>query len=330
MDLLQFLVLCAWDGSLEQVLAMQRSEIEARLEDSYHRHKDIRRAALQEAAKSTDRSNADLKAQVLEGLTDLPNLFDLPSHRRKDGSHTDRAHLHNRQHGKNGQKGDNRTDGSQTERFESRGHARVQGTKASLKSRAPGGGNLPTTVVGAGHVNAPVERNVVQPVGSDDADRLQAQPPGGLQAEALWRNPGDHHPHKHFEEPTISSGQQAAHEHTDDAAPHADTAAEVYESHLRQLRVQNSRRHGVEIVPHGHVIESELAGQEAMGDSVAERSSGTQDGMQGDADWDILDNDNRVTVPKVVFFHLRPLALENLATTSDVFGRWLLTMCFEI
>jgi len=324
MDLLQFLVLCAWDGSLEQVLAMQRSEIEARLEDSYNRYEDIRRAALHEAAKSTDRSNADLKAQVLQGLTDLPNLFDLPPHRQTDGSHTDRAHLRNRQHGKYGQKGNDRTDGSQTERFERHGHARVQRTKASSKSRASGGGKPPTKIVGADHVQVPVESNGVQPVGSDVAGMMQdtgaSPPPGGLQAhdEALWRNPGDHHPHTHMEEPAISSVQHAADEPTDNAAPHADAEAEVCQAHLRQLRVPNSRSHGIEIVPHGHMIESEPAGREALGDRVAARSSGTQEESTGDTDWDILDNDTRVMVPKVICFRSLPLALEDLAMWVEI------------
>ena len=135
MDLLQFLVLCAWDGSLEQVLAMQRSEIEARMEDSYKRSEGIRRVALEEAVRSADRSNADLKAQVLQGLTDLPDLFDLPSHnRRRDGSQTDRAHLRKAQHRKEVKKNDSQADGSQTERTHRQARARAQRIKEGLNS----------------------------------------------------------------------------------------------------------------------------------------------------------------------------------------------------
>lgn len=139
MDLLQFLVLCAWDDSLNEILAMQRSDIEGRLQDSYNRSEQISAAALEEAGKSTNKSNADLKAQVLQGLTDLPDLFNMPpnkytaAHRRKPpgGSQTDRSHGR----GGNGVKMNNgaKQDGSQTERESGRGQ-RAHLAKLGLKS----------------------------------------------------------------------------------------------------------------------------------------------------------------------------------------------------
>ena len=75
MDLLQFLVLCAWDDSLNQILSMERSEIEERVADSYNRREEITRAAVKGAVKSTAKSHAILKLQVLKGLKGLPDLF---------------------------------------------------------------------------------------------------------------------------------------------------------------------------------------------------------------------------------------------------------------
>ncbi len=121
MDLLQFLVLCGWDDSLNVILAMERSEVAARMQDSYNRRQEITRAALEEAAKITDKSNADLKAQVLQGLTDLPDLFHLPTRvldcnrqgrPREYGNQTDRSHTR----ADNGYKANGTGDGSQTER----------------------------------------------------------------------------------------------------------------------------------------------------------------------------------------------------------------------
>ena len=121
MDLLQFLVLCGWDDSLNVILAMERSEVAARMQDSYNRRQEITRAALEEAAKITDKSNADLKAQVLQGLTDLPDLFHLPTRvldcnrqgrPREYGNQTDRSHTR----ADNGYNANGTGDGSQTER----------------------------------------------------------------------------------------------------------------------------------------------------------------------------------------------------------------------
>ena len=117
MDLLQFLVLCAWDDSLDEVLSMERSAIEKRIEDSYNRIQDITRTALEEAVKSTVKSHADLNAQVLQGLTDLPDLFhtDGPLPSRVRGSQTDRSYGRDVKRGNaKGRKGD----GSQTDRTE--------------------------------------------------------------------------------------------------------------------------------------------------------------------------------------------------------------------
>ena len=75
MDLLQFLVLCAWDDSLNKILSMERSEIEERVADSYNRREEITRAAVKGAVKSTAKSHAILKLQVLKGLKGLPDLF---------------------------------------------------------------------------------------------------------------------------------------------------------------------------------------------------------------------------------------------------------------
>ena len=117
MDLLQFLVLCAWDDSLNEILSMERSAIEQRIKDSYNRIQDITRAALEEAVKSTVKSNADLKAQVLQGLTDLPDLFhtDGPLPPRVRGSQTDRSYGRDV---KRGNASGRKSDGSQTDRTE--------------------------------------------------------------------------------------------------------------------------------------------------------------------------------------------------------------------
>jgi hypothetical protein len=117
MDLLQFLVLCAWDDSLNEILSMERSAIDKRIQDSYNRIQDITRAALEEAVKSTVKSNADLKAQVLQGLTDLPDLFhtDGPLPPRVRGSQTDRSYGRDV---KRGNATGRKSDGSQTDRTE--------------------------------------------------------------------------------------------------------------------------------------------------------------------------------------------------------------------
>ncbi|MGB1600712.1 MAG: hypothetical protein ACPIOQ_48680, partial [Promethearchaeia archaeon] len=77
MDLLQFLVLYAWDDSLDQILAMEGPDIVARLQGSYSRRDEIQASAL--------------KALVLRGLTDLPDMYSLPS--KSCGNQTDRSHV---------------------------------------------------------------------------------------------------------------------------------------------------------------------------------------------------------------------------------------------
>ena len=91
MDLLQFLVLYAWDDSLDQILAMEGPDIVARLQGSYSRRDEIQASALEEAQHRTERNNAELKALVLRGLTDLPDMYSLPS--KSCGNQTDRSHV---------------------------------------------------------------------------------------------------------------------------------------------------------------------------------------------------------------------------------------------
>ena len=108
MDLLHFLELYAWDDSLDRLLALPHPEVLACMVDSYNRSEEIRAAVLREAAKTAEKSNADLKAHIFHGLTNLPPL---PLHRH--GSQTDRCRGPAVGHVKgNGRK----NDGFQTER----------------------------------------------------------------------------------------------------------------------------------------------------------------------------------------------------------------------
>ena len=162
---------------------MDRSEIEERMEDSYNRREQIARAALEEAVKSTVRSNADLKAQVLQGLTDLPDLFhaDGPRPSRARGSQTDRSH------GRVVNKRDailRKNNGSHTDRTERKRD------KVELRSEPKRVSAAPERVAAY-----PFEEFQVQ-----DANRLQVQARGRhMEVKSHEENHAQEEPHKEDE-----------------------------------------------------------------------------------------------------------------------------------
>ena len=274
MDLLQFLVLCAWDDSLNKILSMERSEIEERMEDSYNRREQISRAALEEVVKSTVRSNADLKAQVLQGLTDLPDLFvaDGPRPPRARGSQTDRSH------GRVVNKRDavlRKNDGSHTDRTERKRD------KEELRSEPEKFPAAPERVAAI-----PFQEFQVQ-----DANYLQVQARGRhTEVKPHEKNHAQEEPHKEDElkDPPLMNSLQAEQDKLafgTYAVPNARYEAEIEGRHSEQpgqtnmFEVNNGRAD----INHHEVQALRIAPESPL--SAADKVSGVAEPEECEDDW---------------------------------------------